>query len=671
VGIVEDVQWADPSTLEALGLFIEQARSARILLILSFRPEFHPPWPTAPYMTTVSLDRLEKSHIERMATQVAKGKGLPVEVVRQLVRKTDGVPLFVEELTKMVLESGLVREGKQRYELVRPLSSLTIPTTLHDSLMARLDRFATVREVAQLAALLGRQFSYELLQAVSPLDEGTLRRNIATLVEAELLSQQGTPPQATYLFKHALIQDAAYQSLLKSTRRQWHQLVAQILETRFPDTMEIEPELLAYHYSESGQQERAVTYWQRAGNRALERSANLEAIGHLTKALSELESLPDSPARAQQELVVLTALGPALLATKGYAAPEVEQTYARARDRCMRVGETPQLFPVLWGLWSFYHAKGDFPSARRLAEQLVRLAQASQEEDLLLESSCALAQSLFLIGEFAQAVNQLEQSLACYTPERHRPHILTYGEDPGVVCHGVLAWTLWIQGETDQALTHMRDAVQLAQRLEHPFTLAQVHCMSAVLSHFSGDFAAMQTHADAALALATEYEFPYWLATGTIFRGAAVIAQGGGADTIGDMERELATCRAIGAEMMFPYLLAICAEAYAHIGRREQGVALLKEAETIATFHDEHWWDAELCRLTGQLTLQKLSVLSSQLSVPSPQPPASRPNVAAEAERYFRQAIAIAQRQGASFLEQRAAANLAALMEQQEKTGVR
>ena len=289
---------------------------------------------------------------------MAHGKDLPPEVVEQIVARTDGVPLFVEELTKMVLESGLLQEREDRYELTGPLPPLAIPATLHDSLMARLDRLATVKGLAQLGATLGREFSYALLQAVSPWDEGTLQRGLQQLVEAEFLYQRGLPPQATYLFKHALIQEAAYQSLLRSTRQQYHQRIAQVLEERFPEVVETQPELLAHHYTEAGLTDQAVDYWQRAGQRAGERSANQEAISQLTTALALLRTLPPTPARAQQELLVQTTLGPALMALKGQAAPEVEHAYARARELCQQLGEPPQLFPVLLGLCGFMWCGG-------------------------------------------------------------------------------------------------------------------------------------------------------------------------------------------------------------------------------------------------------------------------------------------------------------------------
>ncbi|MBI3301055.1 MAG: AAA family ATPase [Deltaproteobacteria bacterium] len=403
----EDLHWADPSTLELLHLFIDQVPTARLLALLTFRPEFTPPWGTRSYLSQITLSRLDRKQGREMVEKVTGGKALPVEVVQQIVTKTDGVPLFVEELTKMVLESGLDVGAPH----ASPSLPLAIPATLHDSLMARLDRLATAKEVAQLGATLGREFTYELLQAVSLLDEATLQKELAQLVGAELLYQRGLPPQVRYFFKHALIQEAAYQSLLRSTRQQYHKQIAQVLEERFPETMETQPELVAHHYTEGGLVGQAIPYWQKAGQRAVERSGNSEAISHLTKGLELLKTLPDTPERLQQELTLRLTLGEPLLVTKGYAALEVEQTYGRARELCRQVGETPQLFPALGGLWQFYLNRAEYQTVRELGEQLLTLAQNVQDPALLLSAHDALGQTFYLLGEFAQAQPHLEQSI--------------------------------------------------------------------------------------------------------------------------------------------------------------------------------------------------------------------------------------------------------------------
>ncbi|HJY84450.1 MAG TPA: adenylate/guanylate cyclase domain-containing protein, partial [Candidatus Binatia bacterium] len=459
----EDLHWADPSTLEVLNLVVDQAPTARLYVLLTFRPEFTSPWGNRSHLSQMTLNRLGRSQVEAMVEQVTSGKALPPEVVQQIVAKTDGVPLFVEELTKTVIEA-VGATG-------RPPLHLEIPATLHESLMARLDRLGMVKEVAQLGATLGREFSYELLAAVSPFDEVTLQLGLKQLVEAELVYQRGLLPQVHYLFKHALIQDTAYQSLLKSTRQQYHRRIAQALEDRFPETVEAQPELVAHHYTEAGLRAQAIPYWQRAGERAAQRSAYVEAVAHLTRGLEVLRALPDTPERIQQELTLQLALRDALVVVKGYTAPEVEKTVLRSRELCQQLGETPQLFPVLFRLWGFYINRGEFQTARELAEQLMRLAQSVQDRYLLSVAHMALGCTLYWLGELASARTLLEQAITLYDPQKH-PRPTVNIADPRVDCLSYNAWTLWYLGYPDQALKRSHEAVALAAGLSHPFSLA-------------------------------------------------------------------------------------------------------------------------------------------------------------------------------------------------------
>ena len=394
-----------------------------------------------------------------MIEKVTGGKSLPAEVQQQIVNKTDGVPLFVEELTKMVLDSGIAREQNGAYVLTGPLPPLAIPTTLHDSLMARLDRLATAREVAQIGATLGREFSYELIHAVAPGDEGSRQRALATLVEAEVLYQRGLPPQARYVFKHALIQDAAYQSLLKSKRQQHHRKIAHVLEERFPEIKETQPELLAHHYTEASIIEQAIPYWQQAGQRAIERSVNAEAISHLTTALELLKTLPDTPERIQQELTLQIALGAPLLATKGLAAPKVGAAYRRARELCRQVGETPQLGGVLYGLVAFYLGRAELHTTRELGEQLFTLVQRTQNSLALLMGRFVMAVVLHRRGEFVETREHAEQGIALY--ERYRNQRSAWqAHHFGVGCLYCIAWVLWLLGYPDQALRKAQEALE-------------------------------------------------------------------------------------------------------------------------------------------------------------------------------------------------------------------
>jgi TOMM system kinase/cyclase fusion protein len=647
--VMEDLHWVDPSTLELLSLLVDQGPTARILALMTFRPDFSPPWTGRAHLTQVTLNRLPRRQAAELTGRVAHGKALPAEVVEQVVAKTDGVPLFVEELTKMVLESGLLQEREERYELTGPLPPLAIPTTLHDSLMARLDRLAAVKGLAQLGATLGREFFYELLQAVSPWDEDTLRHGLHQLVAAEFLYQRGLPPQATYTFKHALIQDAAYQSLLRSTRQQYHQRIAQVLAERFPETAETQPELLAHHCTEAGLMEQAIPYWQQAGQRAIERSAHVEAISHLSKGLKLLATLPDTPKRRQQELTLQTALGGSLMIIKGFSAPEVERVYTRARTLCRQVGEIPQLFPVLWGLWLFYEVRGELQTARELAEQLLSLAQRQQDPAPLLHAYRAMGQTVFWQGELARARAYLEQGIALYNPQRHRSLAFHYSQDPGVGLRMFAAHVLWYLGYPDQALEHMQEALTLARELSHPLSLASALDHATWLHQYRRERRLAQDQAEADMALCREQGFAFFLADGTIMHGWALAAQGRRAEGMTQMQQGMATLRAIGVGVLLPRDHTMLAEAYGENGQAEEGLRLLAEALTTADYQGMHLWEPELYRVKGELLLRQ--------RVPSAQ----------EAESCFRQALDIARRQEAKALELRAAMSLARLWQHQGK----
>ena len=647
--VMEDLHWVDPTTLEFLTLLVDQGPTARILVLLTCRPDFSSPWTGRSHLTQVTLSRLPRRQAAEMTGQVAHRKALPPEVVEQVVAKTDGVPLFVEELTKMVLESGLLQEREERYELTGPLPPLAIPATLHDSLMARLDRLATVKGLAQLGATLGREFSYELLQAVSPWDEGTLRRGLQQLVEAEFLYQQGLPPQATYLFKHALIQDAAYQSLLKSTRQQYHQHIAQVLEARFPEICAMQPELLAHHSTEAGLYEQAIGYWQKAGQRAIERSANLEAIGHLTTGLDVLKTLPDTPARTQQELALQMALGTALVSARGLSAPEAEQAYVRARELCQQVGDAPDLFPVLWGLCVAHVQQGKLRIARELGEQCLTLAQRLQDAALLLEAHTILGTCLYFIGELAPARAHVEQGIALYDPEQHRSHAFQYGFEPGVHCRFFMAHALWLLGYPDQALQRSHEALTMAKELAHPQSLGIALYTAAVLHHSRREWHLLKERAEAEAALSTEQGLPLWLAWGLIFGGRVLVEQGQGEAGMAQMRQAVTAFEAIQSRLLRPYCLALLAEAHGKVRQPEAGLAVLAEALTVAHDNGEHHYEAELYRLQGELLLKQ--------DVPD-EP---------EAERCLRQAVDVARQQQAKSLELRAAVSLSRLWQHQGK----
>jgi predicted ATPase len=647
--ILEDLHWSDPTTLEFIELLMDQIPAAAIDVILTCRPEFQPSWCHRSYLTEMSVNRLSREQIEQMAQQVVGDGQLPAEIVQQLIDKSDGVPLYVEEMTKAVLESGVLKESNGQYELAGSPALLSIPSTLQDSLMARLDRLVSAKAVAQSAAVLGRHFTYELLSAVSPLDEATLQQELARLVEAEIVYQRGMPPQATYTFKHALIQDAAYESLLRSTRQRYHRRIAQVLEAQFPDFIETQPELLAQHYTAAGCTEQAVVYWQRAGQQASERSANLEAISHFTTGIELLKTLPGTPDHIRQALTLHIVLGAALLLTKGQAAPEVEHTYTQARMLCQQVGETPELVPILYGLWRFYVVQRQFQTAQELGETLLHLAQHADDPALAVIAHYALGATLLWRGALPAARQHLTEAIAHHTTDQHHLMVFRIGQDPGVACRICTAFILWLLGYPNQALARLQEALTLAHTLRHPFSLAYARCWAAIIYQWCQDAPAVHEQADAAVALATVQDFPLWAAQGMCLRGWALAMQGQDEEGMAQVCQGIAAWRAAGAVLHLPYLCTLLADVSAHLGHPEDGLQALVEAHTLMEQQEERYWEAEVCRLRGVLLLRQTETQQ------------------AEAETWLQRALTVAHRQEAKSLELRAAMSLAKLWQSQNK----
>jgi class 3 adenylate cyclase/predicted ATPase len=662
--VLEDLHWVDPSTLEWLSLLVDQGPTTHLLAVCTSRPNFCPPWTGRAHCTQMTLARLPERQVTTLVHHVAYGKALPAAVVTQLVAKTDGVPLFVEELTKMVLESGLLQEQAERYDLTGPLPPLAIPATLHDSLMARLDRLGAVKGLAQLGATLGRAFAYDLLQAVSSWDEEALRRGLHQLVAAEFLYQQGLPPQATYVFKHALIQDAAYQSLLKRTRQQYHQRIAQMLVAQFPATAATQPELVAQHYTAAACPAEAIPYWQRAAERALQRSAHLEAVQHLTTALELLVTLQETPARAHQELALQTALGGALAALHGFGAPAVARPYARARALCRQLGETPRLFPVLVGLRTFYTLRGELRTACELGEQLLHMAQHAQKPELLCEAHYAFGVASFFAGAFARAGAHLADGLALcdLQPPRRQAALSVF--HPGVAYGSYLAVTLWHQGYPDQARRQSAATLALAHELAHPFSQAAAVCLAALLQQYCRDVPLVRTHTAAAIALCQTHGFAQYLAQAQWAHGWAVAAQGRAEAGLAQMYQGLVADQATGAALTRPYALGRLAEIYAQHGQPEAGLPALVEGLAMIHGFGAYWYEAELHRLHGALLVQAGAKATAEPGTP---PAASRAWPGEEAEAHLYRAWSIARHQEAKALELRAAMSLARLWQQQGK----
>jgi class 3 adenylate cyclase/predicted ATPase len=640
-----------PPTLELLDLLLRQVPTMRMLVVVTCRPPFQPPWGVRSYLTPLMLSRLGQPQIEQMVAHLTAGKALPPEVRRQIMVKTDGVPLFVEECVKMVLESPLVREEDEQYVLTGPLPPLAVPLTLQDILMARLDHWTPGKVVAQLGATVGKEFAYGLLAAVSPLDEPTLQHGLAQLVEAELLYQRGHLPQAQYIFKHTLIQETAYQSLLRSTRQQYHQRIAHALEAQFPAIVDQQPELLAYHYTEAGLTEQAVHYWHHAGQRTSERSAHMEAISHLTKGLALLQTLPETRERVQLEVDMHIALGASLIATKGHAAPEVRETYTYARQLCQHLEEPQQLFSVLRGLVHHYIVRAEYQMAHALGEHLLTLAQQAQDAAMLVAAHATLGPTLYHLGAVASAHTHLAQGIALYDPQQYRASAVLYddGEDAGVYCHSFSAWALWYLGYPDQGLAQSQEAMTLVQQRAHPYSLSFALSIAAMFHQFRREMRAAQERAEAAISLTKEQGFAYWMAVSSLIRGWALAYQGQAQEGIEQLTQGLSAVRATGAAIAQPYWLALLAEAHGSIGEPEAGLTVLTEALTLVDTTGERWYEPELYRFKGELLLQRSS------------------DYQAEAESCFHHALAIARNQQAKSLELRAATSLARVWQQQGK----
>ena len=643
--IFEDAHWIDPSTQELFDLVVERVARLPVLFVITFRPEFSPPWTGHAHVSQLSLNRLSHRQGMAMIERLTGGKALPGEVLRQILDKTDGVPLFVEELTKTVLESGQLEETDDRYILSGPLAAFAIPATLHDSLMERLDRLDLAKEVAQSAACIGREFSHDLLGAVVAVDGDQFQDALDRLVESGLVFRRGTPPEATYTFKHALIQDLAHDSLLRSKRRALHDRIARVLEEKFPETANTTPELLAHHYYEAGLAEDSIPYWHQAGRRTSERSANKEAIAHFTKALQIIGSLPASTERTRLELQLLIALGPILAMTKGYAASEVEKTYVRARALCREAGAPAQFFTVTWGLWFVNHTRLRLETAQTLADELLTLAGQQTDSGFSLQAHHAAWATLECVPDLTACLAHSEQGLALYDQHRHREHKFIYaGHDPGVCSLDTMAMMKWLLGYPDQALERVRRSVELARELAHAASLASALARSSLVYQFRGDIAAARQSAKALISLCAEQGVsPQHLSFGNVVCGWAGVVEGQVASGLAEIRKGLERYGATRIRRRQDYLFGLLADACYRARRLTAGL----EAITQALRGSERWWEAELFRLRGELLL------------------AQSTNNRAQAEVCFREALTLAQRQQAKSLELRTLTSLARLWAEQ------
>src|SRR5262249_35993059 len=598
--ILEDLHWTDPTTLELLNLVIEQIPTTSILTVLTCRPTFQPSWTHRSYLTEITVTRLSPTQVEQIVNRMTDGKTLPAEVLQQIIAKTDGVPLFVEEITKPLPESGHLKETDGHYALTGAFSTFTIPATLQDSLMARLDRLVTAKGVAQMGATIGRQFAYDLLQAVSQLDEATLQRELRRLVDAELVYQRGVPPQATYTFKHVLIQDAAYESLLKSTRQHYHQRIGQVLEEQFVEIAEAQPELLAHHYTEAGLNAQAVRYWYQAGQRAGERSAFVEARAHLTTGLAVLATLPNPSAHALEELDIQIVLGAALMLLKGHGTPEVEHVYARARALCQQLGDLPRLLPVLAGLRRYYTSSGDLQTAVEVAEHLLHTAQATQALDAQLEAYYSLGHTLFCRGSFPTAHIHLLQGITLALRDRFRSHIrVAFGTflDVWAWCCSTLACLLWVRGYPEQARAQVEETLTCHQEELAPVTRIHRLRYAGYVHQLCREVSVVHSLAQSLTTLAHEQRFIVYEASGIMQYGWTLAQYGQGEQGVREIQHGLVVTQHGGAEPHRPYYLALLADSYRTTGQIEEALHALTQARALVDKSGGNWYEADVHRL--------------------------------------------------------------------------
>jgi class 3 adenylate cyclase/predicted ATPase len=646
----EDLHWADPSTLELLRRFVPHVALARLLVLLTFRPEFQPSWGSGAHFSHLVLPRLGRPQVETMLSGMLAGKTVPAEFVTHVMRITDGVPLFIEELTKMALEQGVLRDLGPRYVLTAPLTLHAIPITLHDTLLARLERLTPGAEVARVAAVLGREFATDVLQAVAPLETAMLRQGLGQLVAAELLVPQGHYPTSGYRFKHALVQEAAYQSLLSQTRLQHHRHIAQVLEAQFPEVATTQPELLAHHYTEAACPMPALTYWQQASQQAIARAACLEAIAHCRQGLAVLATLPASLERQQRELDMQIALGAALMTTRGWADAGVAAAHTRARELCRVLGNLPQHFWALQGLWNFYAGRGELRTAHELAEQMLALAQQTGDTLLLALAHYSLGITMHFLGESGGARVYLEQGFALHDPTRHQaPTRLHDAQHWHVVGRSYMIYLLWAQGFPQQASALLQETLTQAMVWAYPANMAFVLAFATILQQISRDPQATRMQADTLLHLATEQGFPHWGAMATVLRGWALAMQGRGEVGLAQIQHGLQVWKAIGINSVTPYMLSLLADVQRMLGQWTAARAALTEAQALVEATGERWWQAELHRLTGELLLRQDDT----------------PCQVDSAEACFQQALAVARQQHARSLELRAAMSLGRLWWQQ------
>jgi class 3 adenylate cyclase/predicted ATPase len=653
--IFEDAHWTDPTSLEAFGRTADRIVNLRVLLIVTFRLEFVPPWIGRPHVTALTINRLTKRDIAAMIDRVAGNKPLPASIRQDIIERTDGIPLFVEEMTKAVLEAGSEGEA-QRTATAVPSPALAVPASLHASLMARLDRLGSAKEIAQIGSAIGREFSHALLAAVVRKPEADLGSALERLIAAGLLFRQGVPPHASYLFKHALVQDAAYGTLLREPRRALHARIAETLESRFPEIAENQPELLARHCTEAGQIEKAAVLWGKAGQRSLERSALVEAVGQFTRALDQFAVLPATPSLRRERIKLQAALITPLMHVKGHAAAETKAAAEQARlliEQAEGLGEPPEdrllLFSVLYGFWAANYVAFNGDAVCELATQFLSLAEKQGATVPLMVGHRLMGASLVHTGDIAQGRAHYDQAFALYDPAEHRPLATRFGQDIGVMTLSFRSWARWLLGYPDSALADTCNALKDARATGQAATIMFALFNGSLTPMLCGNYAAAAAQIDELAALADEKGALLWKAFGMSMQGCLLAVTGKASDAVHMITSGITAWRSTGGTLWMPLLLSYLTRAYAELGQFDDAWRCVGEALAAVETTKERWWEAEVHRTAGEIALL------------SPQPDA------AKAEKYFDRALAVARAQQAKSWELRAATSLTRLWCDQRK----
>jgi class 3 adenylate cyclase/predicted ATPase len=652
--ILEDVHWADPTSLEAFDRSVDQIKKLRALLVVTFRPEFTPPWVGQSHVTNMTLNRLGERESAAIIARLSGNRKLPADVMAEIVARTDGIPLFVEEMTKAVLEAK--DEGVARRTVAAiPSPALAVPASLHASLMARLDRLGRAKEVAQIGAAIGREFSHALLALVVRETDAELQLALDRLIQAGLLFRHGTPPHASYLFKHALVQDAAYGMLLREPRRALHSRIAAALEDQFAETTENQPEILARHCSEAGLIEKAASLWGKAGQRSLARSALAEGAAQLARALAEIVALPPTPTTRREQIMLQVALITALFHTKGFAAPETKEAVEEARlliEQAEALGEPPDpllLFSVLYGFWATHYVAFNGDVLRELAVQFLGLAEKQKAVVPLMVGHRLMGATLVFTGNVAEGRAHYDQAIALYDPAEHRPLALRFGQDVGVTILSFRSQALWFLGYPEAAHTDAEHALQAAREIGHAGTLMYALSIAPLTLFLSGDYGQASTLAEKVIALADERGVLFWKALGTINRGCILAMTGSSADAVQTITSGISGWRSTGATVWMPLFLSYLAKAHAALDQFEDAWRCIDGALTAVETTKERWYEADIHRTAGELALL------------SPQPDATK------AEVCFERALAVARKQRAKSWELRAAMSMARLWHKKGK----